>query len=162
MGLKREPVRTGREPEYPTADEYAMGRRAFIGMLGLAAAGIGTGCSDDSTASGPGAHIRGDVMTVPLPEDPQPQPAADPALENIGAGAGPQSAAAGGQATAHMGEGAAPEVASPPAQPQSPTRGSIPMPDPGKGAAPKAASGSKSAQDKAKPRAQPRSQILGW
>lgn len=41
MALERKPLEEPQEPGYPSTTEYVTGRRAFIGLLGLTAVGVG-------------------------------------------------------------------------------------------------------------------------
>lgn len=80
MALERKPVEDPQEPGYPSSNEYVTGRRAFLGLLGLTALGVGgvyllKGSSDPTadrklgalraptrTPSGPQGQIGGVVV----------------------------------------------------------------------------------------------------
>jgi hypothetical protein len=101
MPLERKPVDEQDDPGYPSANEYATGRRAFLGLLGLTALGVGgayvlkkraTAASQRMGGTPPpprGGIVRpvtgpmGDVALVvpqtPTPDKPAPvQPPAQP------------------------------------------------------------------------------------
>jgi hypothetical protein len=134
MGLKRKPVREQRGPEYPSTNEYAMDRRAFIGMLGLAAAGLGVGCGDDSAppvtgGSKPGGNLKGGVRTAGVPAAPQAAPCGEAVAPTTGGAAKPEATPEGRNVSENIGT---------PAQPQSTAIGRSPAATKGGAATPRA------------------------
>lgn len=59
MALERKPVQDHEDPGYPSSAEYVTGRRAFIGLLGLTALGVGGVymLKNRATATVPGGNV---------------------------------------------------------------------------------------------------------
>jgi hypothetical protein len=94
MALERKPVEETQEPGYPSTDEYVTGRRAFIGLLGLTALGVGgvymLKANPSGNMAGESPPVRSSAGNqVPMPGKPpsvQPPPAGQTSLPKAAIG----------------------------------------------------------------------------
>lgn len=148
MALERKPVEETQEPGYPSTNEYVTGRRAFIGLLGLTALGVGGAYI---LKAGPSVVTAGEAPPVrpPLPApgglrpvSPPPSVNAFPNAKLGGEAAAPQAITAGRMATPQPDPSDAlppPEIIQPqtavdgglrPVRPQAQLKGDVIAPEP--------------------------------
>jgi len=124
MPLERKPVEQQDDPGYPSSNEYATGRRAFLGLLGLTALGVGgayllkSKATADPIGNGPEGPVGGIAPPTRLPGRIA-VPQSDPAGARLVSPTIPQAATPG--------ETVAPK---PPAQPQAVLKGDVVAPKP--------------------------------